>query len=167
MVYLSSEQGRVGCSARTPTSNEGGSLRDDSAKPGPFDRDASIELSAHGDYLAADVFALAVAVGPDHELLRVAGLRLEVSNEILRPPWIFNHGWRVKELEWVTGMPRLERGRKVELCEMACDIGDNECCTRFWIVESVVFYRWYVRINLPIPTLKMSFCGPARRVRGC
>ena len=112
------------------------------------------------------MFALAVAVGPDHELVRVAGLRLEVSNEIFRPPWIFNYGWRVKKLEWVTGVPRLERGGKVELCEMACDIGDDECCTRFWIVKSIVFYRWYVRINLTIPTLRMSLCGSGRRVRG-
>jgi hypothetical protein len=113
------------------------------------------------------MFALAVAVSPDHELVRVAGLRLEIPNEILRSPWIFYYGLRVKELEWVARMPRLERGRKVELCEVACDIGDNECCTYFWIVKSVVFYRWYVRIDLPVPVLRMSFCGSARRVRGC
>jgi hypothetical protein len=47
--------------------------------------------------------------------------------------------WRVKELEWVTRLPRFERGRKVELCEMACDIGDDECCACFWIVESCSF----------------------------
>ena len=107
------------------------------------------------------MFALSVAVSPDHELVRVAGLRLEVSNEILRPSWIFDHGWRVKKLEWVARLPRLERSCKVELCEMACDIGDDECCTRFWIVKSVVFYRWYVRINLSIPTQRMSFYGSA------
>ena len=105
------------------------------------------------------MFALAVAVCPDHQLVRVAGLSLEVSDEIFGSPWIFNHSWRVKELEWVACVPRLERGRKVELCEMACDIGDDECCACFWIVESVVFYCWYMRIDLSIPAQKMSFCG--------
>jgi hypothetical protein len=41
-----------------------------------------IELFAHGNYLTADVFALAVAVCPYHELVRAAGLRLEVPDEI-------------------------------------------------------------------------------------
>jgi hypothetical protein len=112
------------------------------------------------------VFALAVAVSPDHELVRVAGLRLEVPNEIFRSPWIFNHGWRVKELKWVARVPRLELRRKVELCEMACDIGDDECGACSWIVEPVVFYCRYMRIGLPIPAQKMSFCGSERRVRG-
>jgi len=137
--------------------SRGSSLGDDSAEPGTLNGDASIELLAHCDYLAADMFALAVAVSPYHELLRVASLRLEVPNEIFRSPWIIYYGWRVKELEWVACVPRLERRRKVELCEVACDIGDDECCTCFWIVKSVVFYRWYVSIDLPSPALRMSF----------
>ena len=113
------------------------------------------------------MFPLTVTICPDHELVRVAGLRLEVPDEIFRSPWVFNHGWRVKELEWVACVPRLELGRKVELCEMACDIGDNECCACFWIVESVVFYCWYMRIDLSIPAQKMSFCGQDGTRSGC
>jgi len=105
------------------------------------------------------MFALAVAVCPDHELVRVAGLRLEVPDEILRSPWVVNHSWRIKQLEWVACVPRLELGRKVELCEMAGDIGDDKCCTCFRIVESVVFYCWYMRIDLRIPAQKMSVYG--------
>jgi len=86
------------------------------------------------------MFTLAVAVGPDHEYVRVPCSHFNIPDEFCCRFFVFYLHGRVKQDERITCVPFAMCFVKVEFSDMTCNIGDSESGIYPWIVERIVAY---------------------------
>jgi hypothetical protein len=104
----------------------------------PFNTNPRVDLSADLCYLVANVFTLAIAVGPNHQCIRTSSPHFDILDELCDGLFVFDLYGRVEQDERITGVPFAVCLGEVEFSDMPRNISDGESLICLRIIEGIV-----------------------------